>query len=66
MTSAGRDKPAPLARAATRAAEEALLDRRVFRLDAPQPEAFERTLDAPPRSLPALGKLLARPAPWER
>ena len=51
---------------ATRAAEEALLDRRVFHLDAAQYEAFERALDAPPRPSAALRKLLAQPAPWER
>lgn len=51
---------------ATRAAEEALLDRRVFHLDPAQFEAFQRALDAPPRPTAALRKLLARPAPWER
>ena len=51
---------------ATRAAEEALLDRRVFHLDAAQYEAFERALDAPPRPSAALRKLLAQPAPCER
>lgn len=51
---------------ATRAAEEALLDRRVFHLDADQYEAFERALNAPPQPSAELRKLLAEPAPWER
>jgi uncharacterized protein (DUF1778 family) len=51
---------------ATRAAEEALLDRRVFHLDAAQYQAFEQALEAPPRSSAELRALLAKPAPWER
>lgn len=51
---------------ATREAEDALLDRRIFQLDATQYEAFEQALDAPPRPSPALRKLLAETAPWER
>jgi uncharacterized protein (DUF1778 family) len=51
---------------ATRAAEEALLDRRVFHLDAAQYQAFEQALDAPPQPSAELRALLARRAPWER
>jgi uncharacterized protein (DUF1778 family) len=51
---------------ATREAEDALLDRRIFQLDATQYEAFERALDAPPRPSQALRKLLAETALWER
>jgi uncharacterized protein (DUF1778 family) len=51
---------------ATREAEDALLDRRIFQLDAAQYAAFERALDAPPQPGPALHKLLAETAPWER
>jgi uncharacterized protein (DUF1778 family) len=50
---------------AARAAEDALLDRRVFVLDAAQYDAFERALDAPPQPSAALRRLLAEPAPWE-
>jgi uncharacterized protein (DUF1778 family) len=50
---------------AARAAEDALLDRRVFILDAAQYAAFERALDAPPQPSGALRKLLSEPAPWE-
>lgn len=46
-------------------AEETLADRRVFLLDDKQWTAFQAALDAPPRSLPGLKRLLARKAPWE-
>ena len=51
---------------ATRAAEDALLDQRVFFIDAGDHEAFVRALDAPPRPARKLRELLAEPAPWER
>lgn len=51
---------------ATREAQDALLDRRIFQLDAAQYAAFEQALDAAPRPSPALRKLLAAKAPWER
>jgi uncharacterized protein (DUF1778 family) len=51
---------------ATREAEDALLNRRLFQLDPAQYVAFEKALDAPPRPSPALRKLLAETAPWER
>ena len=46
-------------------AEEALPDRRHFRLDTEQWEAFMAALDAPPRSLPRLRRLLTEPGPFE-
>jgi uncharacterized protein (DUF1778 family) len=39
-------------------ADEALADRRTFVLDAAKWKAFMAALDAPPRSLPRLGRLL--------
>ena len=42
-------------------ADEALADRRSFRLDASQWKAFQAALDAPPRSLPRLERLLKEP-----
>lgn len=42
-------------------AEEALADRRVFQLPPEQWEAFAAALDAPPRDLPRLRKLLNEP-----
>ena len=53
---------------AGRAAEDALLDQRMFHLDAEHHEAFMAALDAPPRpeAVAKLRKLLAEPTPWER
>lgn len=62
----GKTRTEFILESATRAAEEALLDRRVFHLDAAQYEAFEQALDAPPRPTHELRKLLAEPAPWDR
>jgi uncharacterized protein (DUF1778 family) len=46
-------------------AEETLADRRVFLLDAEQWSAFQAALDAPPKVIPELKRLLERKAPWE-
>jgi uncharacterized protein (DUF1778 family) len=43
-------------------AEEALADRRVFQLPPEKWEAFIAALDAPPRDLPRLRKLLNEPS----
>lgn len=43
-------------------AEEALADRRVFQLPPEQWDAFVVALDAPPRDLPRLRKLMAEPS----
>ena len=52
---------------AARAAEDALLDRRMFCLDEADYQAFVAALDAPPQpeAVAKLRKLLAEPAPWE-
>jgi len=42
-------------------ADEALADRRIFGLSAEQWKAFQAALDAPPRSLPRLERLLKEP-----
>lgn len=42
-------------------ADEALADRRTFTLDADQWKAFLAALDAPPRPLPRLQRLLQEP-----
>jgi uncharacterized protein (DUF1778 family) len=47
-------------------AEETLADRRRFGLDAERWAAFMAALDAPPRALPELQKLLAEPSVFER
>jgi uncharacterized protein (DUF1778 family) len=46
-------------------AEETLSDRRVFYLIAKQWAAFRAALDAPPKIIPELKRLLERKAPWE-
>ena len=46
-------------------AEETLPDRQRFGLDAEQWEAFQAALDAPPRQLPRLAKLLQQSSPFE-
>jgi uncharacterized protein (DUF1778 family) len=46
-------------------AEETLPDRQRFGLDADQWAAFQAALDAPPRPLPQLAKLLRDPSVFE-
>lgn len=46
-------------------AEEALPDRRRFGLDAERWEAFLAALDAPPRPMPRLRRLLNEPSPFD-
>ena len=43
------------------AADEILADRRYFSLNAEQWEAFQAALDAPPRALPRLERLMREP-----
>ena len=43
------------------AADEVLADRRYFSLNAEQWEAFQVALDAPPRALPRLERLMREP-----
>ncbi len=51
---------------ARRQAEEAILDQRVFFLDAKAHEAFLAQLDAPPKPNAALRALMARKPAWQR
>lgn len=46
-------------------AEETLADRRTVLLTAEQWMAFQAMLDAPPRVIPELKRLLERKSPWE-
>jgi uncharacterized protein (DUF1778 family) len=62
----GRTRTDFMLEAAKQAAEEALLDQRFFYLDTVEYAAFLEALDAPPRNLPELRKLLTEPAPWEK
>ena len=50
--------------AAYKAAEEALLDRRLFILSDEEWEAFNNALDAPPKENEKLAKLLKAKTPW--
>jgi len=49
-----------------KAAEDAVLDQRLFALDADQWQAFNAALDAPPQPNAALDALLARKPIWEK
>lgn len=61
----GKSRSAFMLDAAARSAEELLMDRTLFALDADQWEAFERALDASPADNPELRKLMRAKAPWE-
>ena len=47
-------------------ADETLADRTRFGLDADRWKAFLEALDAPPREIPRLGRLLQEPSVFER
>lgn len=51
--------------AARRAAEEALLERTIFRVDAATYERFVTLLDSPPQPNEQLRKLMQIKAPWD-
>jgi uncharacterized protein (DUF1778 family) len=62
----GKSRSAFMLDAAARSAEELLLDRKLFTLDADQWEAFNQALDAPPADNPELNKLMrANKSPWQ-
>ncbi|HEY9739439.1 MAG TPA: DUF1778 domain-containing protein [Coleofasciculaceae cyanobacterium] len=61
----GKSRSAFMLDAAYRAAEEAMLDRRLFRLSDEQWEAFNKALDTPPTKNATLTQLLQTKAPWE-
>lgn len=52
--------------AASEKAQQVLLDRTLFELDAKRHQRFVKLLDAPLKTSKALNRLLARSAPWER
>ena len=49
-----------------KAAEDTVLDQRVFALNTAQWQAFNAALDAPPKPNPLLKALLARKPAWEK
>ena len=61
----GKSRSAFMLDAAYRAAQEAMLDRRLFCLSEEQWEAFNQALDTVPTRNETLTQLLAAPAPWE-
>lgn len=61
----GKTRSAFILDAATNAAQEALLERRVFVLNEEQWNAFNAALDAPAKRNEKLAKLLATKSPWE-
>ncbi len=50
---------------ACRAAEETLLDQRLFLVDEEHLRAFQEVLERPAELKPRLRELLHRPSPWE-
>jgi uncharacterized protein (DUF1778 family) len=54
-----------LLEAATRAAEDVILDSSVFTLPAEEWERYIATIESPPAPTAALRKLLQEPSPWE-
>ena len=62
----GKNRSEFMLDAARQAAQDALLDRTLFRLDSDRFEAFTALLDAPPTPNDKLKRLLSTPAPWER
>ena len=61
----GRNRTDFVLEAARRAAEDALLDRTVVRLNPKAYRQFIARLDAPPRPNKRLLKTMRTPAPWE-
>jgi uncharacterized protein (DUF1778 family) len=47
-------------------AEQVLLDQTLFTVSPKQFKAFQALMDAPLTSNPAIRRLLAKPAPWEK
>jgi len=62
----GKNRSEFMLEASRQAAEDALLDRTAFRLDADRFGAFMAQLDAPPVLNERLRALLATPASWDR
>jgi uncharacterized protein (DUF1778 family) len=62
----GKSRTEFMLEAACEKAQQVLLDRTVFALDAKRFRRFVELLDAPVDTGGALGRLLARHAPWER
>ena len=64
-SAAGRSVSEFVLESASSRAEETLADRRHFGLDAERWEAFIAALEAPPREIPQLEKLMREPSVFE-
>jgi uncharacterized protein (DUF1778 family) len=64
-SAAGRSVSEFVLESALSRAEETLADRRHFGLDAERWEAFMAALEAPPRAIPALERLMREPSIFE-
>lgn len=65
-TMLGKNRSDFMLELACREAESVLLDRRMFAVDTDTWTRFNTLLDAPPRELPELRKLLTTKAPWDK
>ena len=61
----GKNRTEFMLESTRRAAEDALLDRTLFRLEPERFDAFQASLDAPAKPPKALRLLLAKKASWE-
>ena len=61
----GKNRSEFMLDATRQAAEDALLDRALFRLGSDRHAAFIALLDAPPSPNRELARLLSTPAPWD-
>lgn len=64
--SLGKNRSEFMMDASRQAAEDALMDRQAFRLDAAQFATFVAALDAQPEPNDRLRRLIATPAPWDK
>jgi len=62
----GKNRSEFLLDAATKTAQEALLDQTLFIATPEQWKAFNEALDAPPKVIPSLKKLLSRKSRWDQ
>lgn len=62
----GKSRTDFMLEAASEKAQQVLLDRTLFALDAKRHQRFVKLLDAPLKTSKALNRLLAKSAPWER
>jgi len=62
----GKSRTDFMLEASSEKAQQVLLDRTVFTLDAEHYQRFAKLLDAPIKANKALHRLLGKTAPWER